>query len=299
MDLASRIRLDNSEAKVADRAAYKLVKMFTRDAKDAAAVGGVKRSQLRDRINQILPIDQVVLDNAIKQSIGARLLAHNKNFNPQVLRQAVSKKLNSYIQNYSRLPIKDPTFSYAKATPLQDLLKNPANKVISKGTFNGQKVDPYRRGFAGKDASEFSDLFIDKLNIGQVNYISAYPEVAGGYAAQHPDDIVLQYDMSKLRDVNKMPLMWGPHQSINNRFKIIKNRANTPEFFDQHKGWSGRPYYQTVSINQSGYMPWNAIKNIYKPMTDAKDHQQYLKLNNWRDAFRPSKTLDMYTQLYS
>lgn len=34
-------------------------------------------------------------------------------------------------------------------------------------------------------------------------------------------------------------------------------------------------------------------------MTDAKDHQQYLKLNNWRDAFRSSKTLDMYTQLYS
>ena len=202
-------------------------------------------------------------------------------------------------------------------TPIQDLLKNPANKVISKGTFNGQKVDPYRRGFAGKDANTFGEYFIKKDDAPysrRSQLITAYPQIAGGYTggynfgqARGPvSDIVLEYDMTKLRDKSapgwppkRSPLVWTPHQAIDaapsSRQKMHFKYGST----GNNKEWSGLPYYQTIAVNQPGYTFWNAIKNIYKPMTDAKGHKQYLKLDNWRDAFRPSKTLDMYTQLYS
>ena len=199
-------------------------------------------------------------------------------------------------------------------TPLQGLLKNPANKVISKGTFNSQKVDPYRRGFAGKDANTFGEYFLkkdDSPSSRRSQFITAYPQIAGGYAGGYnrqgtSSDIILEYDMTKLRDKSApgwphktSPLVWTPHQATDSspsgRQKLHFKYGST----GNNKQWSWRPYYQTIAVNQPGYTFWNAIKNIYKPMKDAKGHGQYLKLDNWRDAFRPSKTLDMYTQLYS
>ena len=173
------------------------------------------------------------------------------------LQKRVAKNLYNdfYNKNLKRAP--DFGFYRTVATPLQGLLKNPANKVISKGTFNSQKVDPYRRGFAGKDANIFGDLFIAKYSKGDraSQFITAYPQVAAAaYSNHHPGSIVIEYDLSKLRELSarnkSLPLMWGPHQAYDGIFDRLKTRLKyggtrrSPNTEAKDKA----PYYQTIAL---------------------------------------------------
>ena len=183
-----------------------------------------------------------------------------------------------------------------KATPIQQLLKNPKNRALSQGKFNTLKIDPTRYGYRATSAQTYGTSAIDSSSMprGYYQYISPDPTVPKIYNKRDPNNIIIQYDTRKLRDDVGLPLLPKTDQYVlTKRWDRIKN----PDPFDQLK--TKGPYYQMVAVNQPDYMPWNAIEKIYHPFISQNGTRKFLRLDNWRDAFRPSKTLDMYTQLYS
>ena len=198
------------------------------------------------------------------------------------------------------------------ATPTKQLLNNPKNKIISQGTFlGGIRQRPYQTLYSGVSASGFGNRLIDTRWKG-AQFLTAKPGVAtqyGGVYTNSPDSLIVAYNYNKLRDDRGLPLLPTPQLGSYYRFTRLRDvLSHKSSYYGRpipigsktRYDLSETPYYQYVAFNQPGFKAWNAIDTIYKPFLDTRNkRKKYLKLDNWRDAFRPSKTLDMYTQLYS
>ena len=198
------------------------------------------------------------------------------------------------------------------ATPTKQLLNNPKNKIISQGTFlGGINQRPYQTLYSGVSASGFGNRLIDTRRR-SVQFLTAKPGIAtqyGGGYTNSPDSLIIAYNYNKLRDDRGLPLLPTPQLGVGDRFSRLQGvLSHKSPYYGRpipignktRYDLSEYPYYQYVAYNQPGFRVWDAIDTIYKPFLDTKNkRKKYLKLDNWRDAFRPSKTLDMYTQLYS
>lgn len=197
-------------------------------------------------------------------------------------------------------------------------------KSESKFSFTNDKASfqkkPQEVGYSGKDLNTISRQLFPNFPEGAQIFFSGIPKVAEKYARPKNTQLLFNknnnnktqsspalivFDVPKLPKWNNEPILYTPHWSSTdhkyrqtrlNNMLIRQSKMPKPVRWVRNllRPIGQQPQYEAVTYPRPGHNLFKAIKDIWIPQPNGV----LRKLDSPRNAFYPSKSFDMFNELY-